>query len=63
MAKTATVHARLDENVKAEALEVFDSLGISLSEAITMYFKQVAIKDGIPFELTNSGKRTQTLKG
>ena len=51
MAKTATVHARLDETVKKEAIAVFDTLGISVAEAITLYFKQVALKNGIPFEL------------
>ena len=52
MAKTATVHVRMDEQVKEDALSVFESLGISMADAITMYFKQVALKNGIPFELT-----------
>lgn len=54
MAKTATVHVRMDEQTKNEALEIFDNLGISVADAITMYFKQVALKNGIPFELTAS---------
>ena len=52
MAKTATIHARLDESIKKDALAVFDTLGISASDAITLFFKQVALKNGIPFELT-----------
>ena len=51
MAKTATIHARLDETIKEDALKVFDQLGLSVAEAITIYFKQVAIKNSIPFEL------------
>ncbi|MBR2098918.1 MAG: type II toxin-antitoxin system RelB/DinJ family antitoxin, partial [Firmicutes bacterium] len=54
MPKTATIHARLDEQTKNDALAVFDALGISLSEAITLYFRQVALKNGIPFELTTA---------
>ncbi len=54
MAKAATIHARLDEQVKEEALAVFNKLGISLSEAITLYFRQVALKNGIPFDLTTA---------
>ena len=51
MAKTATIHARLDETIKEDALKVFDQLGLSVADAITIYFKQVAIKNAIPFEL------------
>ena len=52
MAKTATIHVRMDENIKNDAIEVLESLGISVADAITMYFRQVALKNGIPFELT-----------
>jgi len=51
MTKTATVHVRMDEKIKNDALEVLDAMGISMAEAITMYFKQVALKNGIPFDL------------
>ena len=51
MAKTATIHARLDETIKEDAIKVFDALGLSVADAITIYFKQVAIKKGIPFDL------------
>lgn len=54
MAKTATIHARLDETIKEDALKVFDQLGLSMADAITIYFKQVAIKNAIPFELSLS---------
>ena len=52
MPKTATLHVRLDENIKNEALMVFDSLGINLSDAITLYLRQVALKNRIPFDLS-----------
>ena len=52
MAKTATIHVRMDEEVKNDAIEVFDALGLSVAEAVTIYFKQVALKTRIPFELT-----------
>ena len=52
MAKTATIHVRMDEQIKNDALEVLNSLGISMADAITMYLKQVSLKNGIPFELT-----------
>jgi len=51
MAKTETIHVRIDENVKNEALEIFNELGISVADAINMYFKQIILKKAIPFEL------------
>ena len=54
MAKTANVHARIDEQTKMDALRIFDALGMSTGEAITLFFKQVALKNGIPFELTTT---------
>lgn len=51
MAKTANIHVRMDEALKNDAMRVFDELGVGVAEAITMYFKQVALKKAIPFEL------------
>ena len=68
MAKTATIHVRMDEEVKNDAIEVFDALGLSVAEAVTIYFKQVALKNSIPFELTaeavpkNNFERVNALK-
>lgn len=59
MNKTATVHARMDEQIKNEAIEVFDAIGISVSEAITLFFKQVALKNAIPFELSADRAKAQ----
>lgn len=51
MPKTANIHVRMDEQIKEDALKVFEGLGISVAEAITIYFRQVAINRGIPFDL------------
>ena len=58
MAKTATIHVRMDEQVKDEALVVFDTLGMTAAEAITLYFRQVAINQGLPFELSTKPRQT-----
>jgi len=49
MPKTATLTVRLDPRVKREAQEVLDRLGISASQAITMYFNQISEEKGLPF--------------
>ena len=60
MNKDATVHARMDEQIKNDAIEVFNELGLSVSEAITLFFKQVALKNAIPFELSASRKASKS---
>ena len=36
---------------KKQAVEFLEGLGLSLSEAINMFLKQVILHDGIPFEV------------
>ncbi len=49
MLKTATVSVRLDPKVKREAQKVLDKLGITTSQAVTMYFNQISAEKGLPF--------------
>ena len=51
MPRTATIQARIDPEIKAQAQEILNKLHISMSEAISMYLAQVALQKGIPFEL------------
>ncbi len=49
MAKTETLHIRINEQVKANAEETLDMLGISISEAVNMFLCQVNLVGGLPF--------------
>ena len=49
MSKTATVTVRIDPKVKKTALKVLEKLGITTSQAVTMYFNQISIEQGLPF--------------
>lgn len=51
MAKTETLHIRVNENVKANAEETLDRLGISISEAVNIFLCQVNLTGGLPFEV------------
>ena len=51
MAKTAMIRARVEPGLKREAEELFSILGISTTEAITLFYKQVAAHRGLPFEV------------
>ena len=49
MAKTTTISARIDPNTKKQAERVFRELGLSSSQAITLFYKQVELQQGLPF--------------
>jgi DNA-damage-inducible protein J len=49
MPKTAVISARIDPELKHNAEEVFDRLGLTTTQAITLFFKQVELERGLPF--------------
>lgn len=51
MAKTETLHVRVNENVKEKAEATLGMLGISISEAVNMFLCQVNLIGGLPFEV------------
>ena len=51
MAKSASVYARIDPVLKEQAEMILSALGIPTSNAIDMFFKQIVLKKGLPFEV------------
>lgn len=51
MAKSANLYARIEPDLKAQAEEILAALGIPASNAITMFYKQIILQNGLPFEL------------
>jgi DNA-damage-inducible protein J len=47
--KSAVVRARFELRLKEEAETIFESLGISTTEAIRMFLTQVKMRRGLPF--------------
>lgn len=52
MVKSSNLYVRIEPDVKEQAEKVFDGLGISMSNAVGLFLKQVVINQAIPFELT-----------
>ena len=50
-AKTANVTARIQPNIKEQAEAILERLGIPVSVFIDMTYRQVIMRDGIPFSL------------
>ena len=59
MAKTEMIRARVEPALKLEAEAVFSQLGLSATEAITLFYKQVTLQHGLPFavKLPNAERR------
>lgn len=51
MARTSNIFARVEPEVKEQAEQVLEQLGIPMSNAIGMFLRQVVMQRGIPFEM------------
>lgn len=51
MANTSAIYARIDTNLKESAESILSKLGISPSSAIQMFYSQIILTKGIPFDL------------
>lgn len=52
MADTGLIQVRVDEKLKKEVTEIYESLGIDMPTAIRMFLNRSRLVRGIPFELT-----------
>lgn len=52
----ATVSARVDDNVKYDAEQVADSIGLSLSTVINVFLKRFVADKGFPFNVVMTEK-------
>ena len=51
MNKSAMIRARVDPNLKDEVENVFGQLGLSATQAITLFYQQVKLNRGLPFDV------------
>ena len=49
--KTVKMNIRVNKDIKEKAEKVFDSLGLTNSQAVNMFFIQVILNNGIPFDI------------
>jgi len=51
MNKTATITVRLDPLVKKNAEAVLKTLGLTTTQAVNLFFTQISLVKGIPFDV------------
>lgn len=61
MAKTSNLYARIEPDVKEQAETILSALGIPVSNAINMFYKQIILQRGIPFEMKLPASRVLDL--
>lgn len=52
MEKTATLNLRVSPTLKEQTESILQRLGIPMSTAVDMYFRQITLTGGIPFSVT-----------
>ena len=51
MSKTANLYVRIEPDLKEHAEQILSALGIPASNAINMFYKQIILQRGLPFEV------------
>ena len=60
--KSDVVHARVQANVKSDSEKILKTIGISISQAIDLFLRQVILKKGLPFFLDCDEKESDVEK-
>ncbi len=56
--KTAAVHSRIQPEIKEKAESILQRLGLSPTEAIRMFYTQIALRNGLPFDVCIPNEKT-----
>ena len=51
MNRTATVRARVEPRLKTDVERLLHRLGITTTEAITLFYSQIRLRQGLPFSV------------
>jgi len=50
MPQTVTINIRVDEKVKKDAEVLFNNLGLNISTAVNIFFRQAIMDEALPFK-------------
>ena len=62
MAKTSSMNIRIEPNLKKQVEEILTDLGMNISDAVTIYFKQIVLTDSIPLQIKRPKFNKETLE-
>jgi DNA-damage-inducible protein J len=61
MAKSETLHIRVDPDVKADVEATLSTLGLTTTEAVNIFLHQILLVGGLPFEVKHPQYNSETL--
>ncbi len=59
MSKDAYINARVDKRTKAKAQKVLRQVGLTTTDAITLFLHQIILHQGLPFDVRVPNKKTR----
>ncbi len=59
MVKSATVRARIEPSLKEDVEQLFKQMGLTTTEAINLFYRQVKLRNGLPFNVVIPNKTTE----
>ena len=59
MATSKMIHVRVDDEIKAQATETLEAMGLSVSEAVRLFLYRVVSDQSLPFEVKVPNKKTR----
>lgn len=60
MAKTANINIRIEPEVKKDAEDLFNSFGISVTDAINIFLRKSIMEGGFPFDIKQPRYNAET---
>lgn len=51
MARTSNIYVRVEPEIKEQAELILEKLGIPMSNAVSIFLRQVVMQNGLPFEV------------
>ena len=61
MSKTAMLNIRTDPDVKRRAESIYQSFGITLTDAVNIFLRKSIMEGGLPFEMRSPAPSAETL--
>ncbi|HEL0567501.1 TPA: type II toxin-antitoxin system RelB/DinJ family antitoxin [Streptococcus equi subsp. zooepidemicus] len=61
MARTSNIYVRVEPNIKEQAELVLERLGIPMSNAVSIFLRQVVMQNGLPFDVKIPNKKPLVL--
>ena len=61
MSKSAIIHARMEPATKRKAEGILNRLGLSPTEAIRLFYRQISLREGLPFPVQIPNKLTREM--